>query len=479
MADITTADVPQVPLQSKDHEELLDIIDHLRGQGISRYIDLPQLIVCGDQSSGKSSVLEAVSGLRFPTKDNLCTRFATELILRRGPETSVKVTIVPGDQRTESERQKLEAFKSPTTALAEFVTIFGAAEEAMGLDQYAKAFSNDILRVEVTGPKQPHLTLVDLPGLFHAGNKSQSEKDAASVKSLVLSYMKKPRSIILAVVSAKNDYANQIVTKYARDLDRLGNRTLGIITKPDTLHEGSDSERSFVELAENKDVNFRLGWHVLKNRDYDSRDSSAEERDQAEADFFSQGIWTSLPPSHMGISSLKPRLSRVLKDQILSELPNLIGDVESSIKDCKGRLELLGGPRATIQEQRLHLLRVSQQFSSLVKATIDGVYVDSFFGDPKTNDGYGKRLRAVIQNTLIDFSDTIFRQGHAKDIIDKTKVAKTGPPDEKDDHAPIQISREAYIDEVQDLMKRTRGCELPGTFNPLIIGEMFFDQSKP
>jgi hypothetical protein len=178
------------------------------------------------------------------------------------------------------------------------------------------------------------------------------------------------------VVSAKNDYANQIVTKYTRDLDRLGNRTLGIITKPGTLHAGSDSERSFVELAENKDVNFRLGWHVLKNRDYDSRNSSAEERDQAEADFFSQGIWTSLPPSHMGIGSLKPRLSRVLKDQIISELPNLIGDVESGIKDCKGRLELLGGSRATIEEQRLHLLRVSQQFSSLVKAAVDGVYAD-------------------------------------------------------------------------------------------------------
>jgi hypothetical protein len=75
--------MPVVSLQSKDHEELLNIIDKLRSQGISRYIDLPQLIVCGDQSSGKSSVLEAVSGLRFPTKDNLCTRFATELILRR------------------------------------------------------------------------------------------------------------------------------------------------------------------------------------------------------------------------------------------------------------------------------------------------------------------------------------------------------------------------------------------------------------
>jgi hypothetical protein len=467
---------PQVSLQSKDHEELLDIIDHLRGQGISKYIDLPQLIVCGDQSSGKSSVLEAVSGLRFPTKDNLCTRFATELILRRGLDNSASVTIVPAEHRNEEEIQKLQAFKSPTTALGDFAAIVGAAEKAMGLDCNTKAFSNDVLRVEITGPKQPHLTLVDLPGLFHASNKAQSEEDGAAIKSLVLSYMKRSRSIILAVVSAKNDYANQIVTTYARRLDRQGSRTLGIITKPDMLHAGSDSEKAFIELAENKDVHFRLGWHVLKNRDYDSRDSSAEERDQAEAEFFSQGIWTSLPPSHMGIGSLKPRLSRVLQDQILAELPNLIQDVDNGVKDCRGRLELLGGSRATIQEQRLHLLRVSQDFSSLVRAAIDGVYVNPFFGDPRNEDEYGKRLRAVVQNTLTAFSDDMRQKGHAKKIVEDITNSEK---EEGNRDGPIRISRAAYIEEVQDLMKRTKGCELPGTFNPSIVGELFFMQSRP
>jgi GTPase SAR1 family protein len=473
MGDERHGELPPISLQSKDHEDLLNIIDRLRSQGISRYIDLPQLIVCGDQSSGKSSVLEAVSGIRFPTKDNLCTRFATELILRRGPSTSASVTIVPNADRSEPEKIRLLQFRREIGDLDQFESLVDDAKDFMGLDGGAKAFSNDILRVEVSGPNQPHLTLVDLPGLFQAGNKTQSDDDVKTVRSLVLSYMEKQRSIILAVVSAKNDFANQIVTKYARELDPEGLRTLGIITKPDFLPAGSDSERSYVDLAENKDVNFRLGWHVLKNRDYKERDCSAEERDEIEREFFSKGIWTSLPSNHVGISSLKPRLSSLLQAQILMELPDLIDDVKGGIRECKEILSKLGESRATLQEQRSHILGVSQEFSSLAKSAIDGIYTDGFFGSAMDDVGYSKRLRAVIQNTCQDFAEAMRRKGHAKQIVEKVESSSSTPRDH-----PRQISRADYITEVMTLMKRNRGCELPGTYNPLIIGDLFYEQSK-
>ncbi|WEW59424.1 hypothetical protein PRK78_004896 [Emydomyces testavorans] len=463
---------PQILLQSKDHGELLNVIDLLRSQGINRYVNLPQVIVCGDQSSGKSSVLEAVSGIRFPTKENLCTRFATELILRRGYEEKATVEIIPGPERTEEEKAKLLAFNAPIADVADVPSIIEAAKEVMGLESDAKSISNDILRVEICGPKQSHLTLVDLPGVVHSETRQHSSSDVAMISSLVNSFMANRRSIILAVVSAKNDLANQIVTKLARNHDPKGLRTLGVITKPDMLHAGSENEQGFVSLARNQDVVFRLGWHVLRNRDYQTRNCTTEERDEQEKEFFSKGVWSSLPPSILGIGALKPRLSTVLRDQIISELPNLIEDVKQGIETCERNLAKLGESRSTIHEQRLHLIRISQSFTSLMQAAIDGVYSHDFFGDASSEQGYSHRLRAVIANILGDFSSDMRRKGQKRTIVDNDTTVNR--------HAfPPQVKRTDFIDEVRDLMKRSKGRELPGTFNPLIIGDLFYQQASP
>ncbi len=475
MGDASTAKMPPVGLQTAEHEELLNIIDDLRSIGISHYVDLPQLIVCGDQSSGKSSVLEAISGLQFPTKDDLCTRFATELILRRGPTPSLIVTIIPSADRGKSEAKALSEFQSPSNTIDEFASIIKTAEKAMGLDGDTKVFANDILRVELCGPKQPHLTLVDLPGIFYAGNRPQSDKDADLVQKMVKSYMEKGRSIILAVVSAKSDLAMQAITKMARDIDPQGQRTMGIITKPDLLFAGSDSENAYVKLAKNENICFKLGWHILKNRDYDTREATRAERDAAEKEFFTKRVWSkALPQTQLGVEKLRPRLSRVLLNQIEAELPGLNEDVDREFQSCKDRLDALGDPRTTRSQQRIYLSKTSQKFTSLITAAIDGNYTDAFFGGSDTKQGYAKRLRAVIQSTLSDFAQTLAREGHALQIVD---TVPTRPSLSK--NGPQTIARDKYLEGVTIKMRRNRGRELPGLFNPSIVGDLFFEQSKP
>ena len=418
--------------------------------------------------------MEAISGITFPSKDNLCTRFATEVILRRAPTVSISVHIIPSKYRTSEEEARLKDFGATLDNLNEFASLVDQAKTAMGITDTLGAFSNDVLRVEVSGPDRPHLTIVDLPGLFHSGNKLQSAADVTLVKNMVRGYMENRRSIILAVVSAKNDYANQAVLKFAKEVDASGNRTLGIITKPDTLSVGSESEAGFVSLAKNEDIIFRLGWHIVRNRNYEERNEPTEVRNATETAFFLTGIWASLPRDMVGISSLRVRLSKVLLDHIKAELPALVEDIERNLEDCKENLAKLGIKRATLHEQRLFLLQIGQDFQGLARAAIDGGYDNSFFGDSRSDLGYSKRLRAVIQNLNLDFAKEMRVHGHHRRIIDEGTESV-----ERDISNRKVITRTAFEAEILDLLKSSRGRELPGMFNPLIVGEIFHQQAKP
>ncbi|KAI0909539.1 P-loop containing nucleoside triphosphate hydrolase protein [Ustulina deusta] len=457
-------------LCSDDQLELLDAVDQLRLHGIDHYISLPQIIVCGDQSSGKSSVLEAISGVPFPVKSNLCTRFPTELILRRSPSADVTVSIIPHKSLSSSEKKTLSAFHETLDGFEGVPELIESAKVAMGISMQGKGFSKDLLRIEISGPHHPHLTIVDLPGLIHSETKQQSGSDVELVRDVVQTYMEQPRSIILAVVSAKNDFANQIVLKLARTIDPKGKRTMGVITKPDTLVDGSGSEAMFVSLAENKEVEFNLGWHVLRNLDSEKIDGSSllHRRNEEEASFFSKGVWSKLPSSRLGVKELRTKLSEVLLQQVATELPSLIAEIDWKLRDCTGRLDQLGEPRATVHEQRLFLVRIGQKFQCLIHDAKNGTYTDPFFEDADTERGYEQRLRAVIQHLNREFASEMLQSGHARRIISA-----------KDHAGPNTVTRDNFIKEVKELMRRTRGRELPGRFNSFIVTDLFLKQSTP
>ncbi|KAI1654941.1 dynamin family protein [Daldinia decipiens] len=459
-------------LCSKDQLELLDSIDHLRLQGIDHYISLPQIIVCGDQSSGKSSVLEAISGVPFPVKSNLCTCFPTELVLRRAADTGVTVSIIPDNPPKVPTQNGIHKFHEELEGFEGFPDLIERAKVAMGISASGKAFSKDRLRVDITGPDRPHLTIIDMPGLIHSGTKSQSAADVKLVRQVVKNYMKQSRSIILAVVSAKNDFANQVVLNLAQKVDRTGSRTMGVITKPDTLVPGSGSESLYISLANNGQVNFDLGWHVLKNLDSETQKGSSllSQRNAEEARFFSKGVWKDLPSSMLGINELRKKLSNVLLGQIALELPSLIHEIELKLEDSRDRLEELGEPRRTLDEQRLKLLQISQDFQSIVERSISGTYNDAFFDDAETSRGYLQRIRAVAQNLNREFAEELTRRGHKREISNNTTSSPEGPE---------YITKDKLLSHIQTVMQRTRGRELPGIFSPMVVADLFHQQSSP
>lgn len=180
-------------LQSKDSRQVMDVVDRLRRSGLSGELQLPQLVVCGDQSSGKSSVLEAITEIPFPRKENLCTRFATEIVLRRSTTASISTKIIPDKFRSNTEKKRLENFKSSIVDFSELPNLIDEATQLMaGGDEdtaTTRAFFRDVLSIEIAGPGRPHLTVVDLPGLIHAETKYQSKEDVELIRGLVQDYI--------------------------------------------------------------------------------------------------------------------------------------------------------------------------------------------------------------------------------------------------------------------------------------------------
>lgn len=101
---------PQIGSGLND-QSLLDKIDKLFACNVGKYIDLPQLIVVGDQSSGKSSVLEGLTGLPFPRDSGLCTRFATQIIFRRATAKKIVVSILPAKNADDLHVKTLAAWQ--------------------------------------------------------------------------------------------------------------------------------------------------------------------------------------------------------------------------------------------------------------------------------------------------------------------------------------------------------------------------------
>ena len=131
-------------LQTKKEREVLDIVAQLRKCGLESVLSLPQLVVCGEQSAGKSSVLEALTKIPFPRNDNLCTRFATEIILHRATSNSLTIKVIPDSDRPAGEQESIKSFAESITNFGELPRVMADAMVVMGIDNTAKSDSSTL-----------------------------------------------------------------------------------------------------------------------------------------------------------------------------------------------------------------------------------------------------------------------------------------------------------------------------------------------
>lgn len=480
MADNKSTNTSSIPtLQAEEGAVLLDVVDQLRDLGnITHELSLPQIVVVGDQSSGKSSVLEAISGLSFPTNEELCTQFATEVVLRRSKTSKTTISIKStNDDRKQATKDFSEKWKDAN--LQQLENMVEEAKSVMGLSEQNR-FSEDLLRLEVCGPDQDHLTLVDLPGLFQNTEINQSPRDRDLVRKLVTRYIAKPRTIVLAILSCSSDYQVQGILDLLKSIDKSGERTLGIVTMPDMLTEGTPRFMAFKALIDNRRWPLRLGWHVLRNPNFTEKRDPKCDRRKIENAFFEQHSWSNVPPVNRGALALQKRLSELLTAHISKELPEILDDITDAIKRCEAEKDRLGSERDTPEKQRNYLMDIGEKFKHLMSCALEGEYSDSYF------DAEHHRLRALIMNSNEIYAKTMTNFGHRWQLKDTDGSGRSpqllfavAPK-----HfalkaaAPELIEHNKLVEQVMLMQQSYRGLELPGLPQPRLVGKLFKQQSK-
>ncbi|KAL3482061.1 P-loop containing nucleoside triphosphate hydrolase protein [Aspergillus californicus] len=458
-------------LDNDSRVRVLGIIDKLRELGVSENVSLPQLVVVGDQSSGKSSLLEALTGLSFPIASDLCTRYATQIVLRRSKleDAGAKISIIPGRtaQMDDELKGRLLSFERTLPVdqfgVNEFTRIFDQAAECMGipgpntedLENLEKRFSDDILKIELSGPDQRHLSVVDVPGLFHNPTKYQTAEDRVIIRKLIETYITDKRTIILFSM--------------ARAADPQGVRTVGIITKCDALESGD--EEGVLRIAKNMVERLHHGWFAVKNRSTkDIRDGvTIEERHIREKEFFGNvEPWTELPRDRVGIENVKNFLGRLLYNHIKGEFPSMVKEIEDLAQETQNKLEMLGPSRQTPIEQRRVLLRIALTYQNNVTRALSGNYGQDLSAHRTL------KLRLRIRELNDEFAETMNRNGHAKAF----RIVQ-GVVDDEFCRPPTGGDDENIYDWIRMLYRDSRGVELPGTVNPVVLENMFRQQTAP
>ena len=407
---------PMEELPSTDQVVLLGAIDSLRQEHLGGDIDIPQIVVCGDQSCGKSSVLEAISGVTFPTGAKTTTRFATEVILRKSDKEARTVRIIASSDRSAEDRKRIKDFESSlaTSGPQDFKRLIEEAEQHLRGINPGTHFWKDWLRVEISGPDQPHLTLVDLPGIIHHESEGNAAPgDANNIRELVRCYVKNPRTTVLAVVNALNNIETQEIIGLTSEL--AGDRTLGILTKIDRLEDGSQSKDIAVSLARDRRI-FSLGWHVLANQRHDLPGRSPNKRDAEEHDLLSRDPWSQLDPKNLGIQALRKKLSEHLFRTITLDLERLVKVMARQRDQLVSKISLLGQARPDISQQRQYLGKVLEKLSRLIE---DGL--EENFDRKESREFFGastnRRLRLAVRNQTDAFADRMRNEGRQYQIF--------------------------------------------------------------
>ncbi|XP_053471503.1 interferon-induced GTP-binding protein MxA [Ictalurus furcatus] len=339
---------------SEQYEEkvrpCIDLIDSLRALGVEKDLALPAIAVIGDQSSGKSSVLEALSGVALPRGSGIVTRCPLELKMKRSREEDFWHGKIK--YKKDHDEDYEEEIQNPADVEKK---IREAQDHMAGV---GVGISDELISLEVTSADVPDLTLIDLPGIARVAVKGQPENIGEQIKRLIKKFITKQETINLVVVPSNVDIATTEALKMAQEVDPNGERTLGILTKPDLVDKGT--EETVVSIIHNEIIYLTKGYMIVRCRGQkEIMDRvSLHEATEKEKDFFKDHPhFSTLYEEGMAtIPNLAEKLTLELVHHIELSLPRLEEQIDIKLADSQAELDRYGSGPPTEPAERICFL---------------------------------------------------------------------------------------------------------------------------
>ena len=207
--------------------ELLNLISQIKSRvadrlGAAVQFPIPQFILIGKQSVGKSRLVESFAGEQFNfVSGTLGSRRPTVLEFRNNPTLPAAVW-----QMMDPKTHKWRTFP-----ISEVMRVVGESHQSLG-----NSVSRDPVYVRVESPFCVDMQIVDLPG-FRDFALDKSKQDLADqIETLVSQFMADPRNIMLCVEEA-GDAANMATLARCKRVDPDHRRTVLIRNKLDKYYK--------------------------------------------------------------------------------------------------------------------------------------------------------------------------------------------------------------------------------------------------
>ncbi|OAL44127.1 dynamin-1 [Pyrenochaeta sp. DS3sAY3a] len=364
-------------------EELLNIVNRLQDLVFNTIgndsLDLPQIVVVGSQSSGKSSVLENIVGRDFlPRGSGIVTRRPLILQLINLPsereeddEDEVHVPHTPASLAS-GQQEWGEFLHIPGRRFYDFAEVKREIEnETSRIAGNNKGINRQPINLKIYSPHVLSLTLVDLPGLTKVPIGDQPTDIEKQTRNLITEYIAKPNSVILAVSPANVDLVNSEALKLARHVDPMGKRTIGVLTKLDLMDHGTNA----MDILSGRVYPLKLGFIGIVNRSQQDIQGNKSLSDalQAERDFFRHHPAYRNMANRCGTQFLAKSLNQTLMTHIRDRLPDIKARLNTLMGQTQQELASYGDVAFTGKEHRGSLiLQLMTRFASSFISSIDG-----------------------------------------------------------------------------------------------------------